>query len=82
MMKLTPKQYEQRFLNSELAADIRGQLELMESDVSYATNGSYAPVLGGDISFTDKHFTYLSLHQNVKPNEYISNLRLKTRVRK
>lgn len=81
-MKLTSKQYEQEFLNSELAVEIKKELELMESDAYYATNGSYAPALGGDISFTDKHFAYLSLNQNVKPNEYLSNLRLKTRIHK
>jgi hypothetical protein len=82
MMRLTSSQYQQAFPASKLGREVRAQLELMESDISYTTNGTYNPAAGGDISFTEKHCTYLSLNQNVKPTEYLSNLRLKTKLRR
>lgn len=80
-MSQSPRQYQQAFLDSEAAVEIKSQLVSMESDPLYITKSSYTPHAEGDISFTDKHFAYLSLHQNVKPSEYMANLRLKTKSR-
>lgn len=80
-MSQSPRQYQEAFLTSEIGLGIREQLQRMEGDPTFITRSSYTPHSENDISFTDKHFAYLSLHQNVKPEEYMSNLRLKTRAR-
>ena len=81
-MKLSPSQYKQQFLSSELSDEIKKRLELMEEDPNYHTGASVSPVNEDIITFADKHFTYICEHPAVKPLEYLSNLRLKTQVRK
>jgi hypothetical protein len=73
------------FFDSEEGAEVKHALRLMESDSTYTTESSYnANELlypGNDMSFVEKHMRYLSAHQNVNPQQYLSNLRLMTRVR-
>jgi hypothetical protein len=80
-MKLTSNEYKRAFIISEVGADVKKQLVMMENDRGYVTNSSYTPTSEVNITFTDKHFTYLSQNQQVKPLEYMANLRLKTRKR-
>ncbi len=67
------------FLASEQAADIRKELERMMSDPCYNTRPSYSAALNDDILFADKHINYLSIHPNVDPDQYMSNLKLITK---
>jgi hypothetical protein len=67
------------YLSSAEAAEIRNELAKMMEDPSYNTRASYSPAAGGDITFVDKHMKYLSLHLNMDPAQYLSNLRLITR---
>ena len=80
-MAVSPTQYQKTFLASDEADKIRQQLIIMEGDPKYATKSFYSPGANEDISFTDKHFTYISTHPNVQPCDYIANLRLKTKLR-
>ena len=65
--------------------DIRDALKSMEIDGSLHTSSSYSAnsVLWPDnqISFTEKHVAYLKAHPALKPEHYLSNLRLKIRKR-
>lgn len=73
------------FPDSEEGIVTKQKLSMMVSDITYTTESGYnANVLlypDNDISFVDKHMRYLSEHQNVNPQQYLSNLRLMTRVR-
>lgn len=80
-MRLSPMQYKQQFLVSDIAEEIKQQLALMEESPGYHTRTSYSPSKAEETSFTDTHIEYLSKHPNVKPSEYMSNLRLKTKLR-
>ena len=72
--------------NSEEGTAIRERLLRMEQDTGYHTeistytaNGSSYP--DNQIPFVDKHLAYLNSHPGVDPEHYMSNLRLKLRVR-
>lgn len=73
------------FVDSEEGHEIKQALCLMAEDSAYITESSYnANELlypGHDMSFVEKHMHYLSVHQNVNPQQYLSNLRLMTRAR-
>ena len=66
-------------------ADILDQLALMAADSNYVTASSYAAnstqYPDNVRSFVEKHRDYLSAHPNTDPQQYISNLRLMTRIR-
>ena len=81
-MQISPNQYKQRFILSELAEDIRQQLQTMQADPAYNTQVSYSPSDEDGVTFEAKHFGYISTHPAVKPLEYLSNLRLMTKIRK
>jgi hypothetical protein len=72
----------QRFLESEDAVEIRKELEKMMKSKDFNTKSTYTPSSIEDQPFVEKHMRYLSLHMNVKPEQYLSNLKLMTRVAK
>ncbi len=80
-MALATNEYKRTFMASEDAGTIRLELERMVTDPSYVTKTFYSP-LNSDISFVDKHLTYLSEHPKLKSSEYLANLRLMTKARK
>ncbi len=73
------------FFESEEGKKTKQALVKMASDNGYTTESSYnANELlypGNDMTFVEKHMHYLSVHQKVNPEQYLSNLRLMTRVR-
>jgi len=73
------------FFDSEEGNEVRRELRQMAADSGYTTESSYNAndVLypGHDMSFVQKHMHYLNTHQNVNPQQYLSNLRLMTKVR-
>jgi hypothetical protein len=73
------------FFDSEEGDEVKRELRLMAADTGYTTESSYNAneVLypGNDMSFVEKHMHYLNTHQNVNPQQYLSNLRLMTKVR-
>jgi hypothetical protein len=69
------------FLESEDAATVKMQLKLMVSDPVYNTRASYHSSILAGTSFVDKHMLYLSLHPAISIQHYLSNLRLKSKIR-
>jgi hypothetical protein len=74
------------YFNSEEGTRIRERLHQMELDdkyhtkvSSYTTDGAHFP--DNQMPFVVKHLTYLNTHPNVDPEQYLSNLRLKLRIR-
>lgn len=80
-MKISSKQLQQTFINSEAAVELREELMAMENDPTFITDSTYVPTIKGEMSFCDKHFAYMSMHQDIQPRDYMNNLRLKTRIR-
>lgn len=82
-MAMSPTQYRQDFIISQVAQDIAQQLEAMVADPRYITRDGYSPASDSDgsVPFVAKHIAYLSTHPKVKPSEYMANLRLMTKVR-
>ena len=73
------------FIESDEGVKVKHELSQMESDKAYFTKSSYnandSLYPDHDMSFVEKHMHYLHTHQNVNPQQYLSNLRLMTRVR-
>ena len=59
---------------------LRGMMvdETFNTDSSFSSNADSYP--DNLITFVDKHMTYLNTHPNIDPRQYVSNLRLMTRV--
>lgn len=68
------------FLSSQEAVEIRNELTRMMNDAGYNTRPKYSALAKGEVLFVDKHITYLSLHLDVNPSHYMSNLRLITKI--
>lgn len=74
------------FFTSPEGLEIVETLTVMAADATYNTRSSYSAnsTLYPDnvMTFVDKHVNYLIKHPTMDPQQYISNLRLMTRVRK
>lgn len=72
-------------LTSEEGQIIRAELESMQSDKRYHTKNTYTAnetdFPDNVMPFVDKHMLYLSKHSELDPQHYLSNLRLKIKVR-
>lgn len=73
------------FLTSEEGISVLEALRAMAADSKYNTAPSYssnaALYSDGLIPFIDKHMHYLRDHPRIDPRQYISNLRLITRIK-
>ena len=71
--------------NSEEGLKIKELLQLMAKDKTYYTESSYSANVNkypnNRRTFVDKHMDYLSAHPTMNPDQYISNLKLVTRIR-
>ena len=76
-MALTTKT--KNFLASQQAIDIREELTRMTEDPNYNTRPTYSAAAKGDVTFVERHMSYLSLHLSVNPEHYLSNLKLITK---
>ena len=70
----------ERFLKSEDATLVRDELDKMMTSPLFNTKSTYSPASVGELSFVDKHMKYLSQHPTLNHQQYLSNLRLKTRI--
>lgn len=73
----------QLFLESEEGINAYRELIKMVEDTTYNTTSTFSPsAVDGNLAFIDKHMNYLCAHLNVSTTQYLSNLRLITKVRK
>ena len=78
--RITNKQKE--FLDSDIAAQARKELKRMSNDPLYNTRSRFTPMQNQALSFVDRHMKYLSEHPKLNPNQYLTNLRLMTRLKR
>jgi hypothetical protein len=72
---------QQEFLKSEAASMARVELKLMVGDPKYNTRNSFSAKSPDEVPFVEKHIQYLCDHPNLNPRHYLSNLKLKTKLR-
>ncbi len=70
------------FLTSAEGEAAYAELMNMVNDKNYSTVSSYSPSSeNGNLLFIDKHMNYLSSHSGVNALQYVSNLKLITKIR-
>lgn len=73
------------FYNTEIGVEILGELNKMAKDRHYNTKSTYSANTevypNNRIPFTDKHMRFLNTNPNISPYQYLSNLRLMTRIK-
>ncbi|MDB5184156.1 MAG: hypothetical protein JWO07_837 [Candidatus Saccharibacteria bacterium] len=72
----------QLFLKSEKAVELRKELQAMVDSMDYNTRAMYSLVESSGAQFVDKHINYMSHYPTMDHWQYVSNLKLKTKVRK
>lgn len=81
--KYAKTQRAQAFLESEEGVAAYGELCRLVEDENYNTASSFSPsATDGNLLFIDKHMNYLCGHLSVNTTQYLSNLKLITKVRK
>ena len=73
---------QQKFLDSDVAAAARKELQRMVDDTGYNTLSVYAANLDHNLPFVEKHMKYLSDHPKLNPDHYLANLRLMTKIKR
>ena len=76
--RLTLRQKE--FFGSSDAVLARAQLKLMDKNPRYNTCLLYFSSKEEGLSFVNKHMLYLSTHPTISVQQYISNLKLKSKI--
>ena len=71
----------QKFLASDEAELIRVDLKKMTADPCFNTKSMYSASTLDDVTFVDKHMKYLADHPKLNPQQYLSNIRLMTRIK-
>ncbi len=80
---MTNTQSRQKFLASDEAEAFRRDLLAIAADPLYNTESIYTTMEETESSvFVQKHMSYLSNNLNITPEQYLSNLKLRTRIRK
>jgi hypothetical protein len=79
---MTTKLTKRTFLDSEKAKLLRDELTTMVKSKDYNTQALYSPAEGDGNQFVEKHMTYMSEYLGMDHWQYISNLKLKTKIRK
>ncbi len=73
------------FLESAEAVSVKERLLSMAANIDYSTTSTYSSDGGKypdhQMSFVDKHMSYLASHPSVNPEQYLANLRLMSRIR-
>lgn len=73
------------FANDEEMIEFKTELALMVENNAYNTQPSFSANTerypDNRIPFIDKHMNYLMSHKGIDSHQYISNLRLMTRIR-
>ncbi len=71
----------QQFLQSEKATALRTELEDMVKDPGYNTHVRYSLVTVDGSQFVNKHMTYMANHLQMDHKQYVSNIKLMTKLR-
>lgn len=80
--KYAKTQRAQEFLKSDEGREVYEELMKMVEDSSYNTVSTFSPSAeDGTLLFIDKHMSYICSHLGVNSAQYLSNLRLITKVR-
>lgn len=73
------------FFETDEGIEAKQVLKAMALDATYNTQSSYNSndtlYPGHQMSFVDKHMSYLRAHPATDPTQYLSNLRLMTRIK-
>ncbi|MBP7018610.1 hypothetical protein KBB17_03855 [Candidatus Saccharibacteria bacterium] len=70
---------------TEEGKNIKQKLKSMQTNDGYITDSCYST--NGEeyennlMTFAEKHMHYLNTHPNVNPDQYLSNLRIMTKIR-
>jgi hypothetical protein len=71
----------EKYLKTDVAKTVSAELEAMVDNPVYKTDSSYTPSSEDRISFVNKHLRYLSTHQKLNYQQYLSNLKLMTKIK-
>jgi hypothetical protein len=82
-MTFIPTESRRKFLASDEALWAREQLQLLVDNTQYNTpeKASYAHPETQPLSFVEWNLMYLTEHPQIRVSDYISNVRLRTRLR-
>lgn len=69
------------FFASEEGKQLRDQLTKMTEDDAYNTRTMYSTSEKDGMTFVDKHMKYMGLYPNLNRQQYVSNLRLMTKLK-
>lgn len=72
----------QQFLKSEEAETLRKELQNMVKDPNYNTYVRYSLVTTNGSQFVNKHMAYMANHLQMNHRQYVSNIKLMTKLRK
>jgi hypothetical protein len=67
------------FYESQKGIALREELIRMTESESYNTNSTYSTLDPNGITFVEKHMKYMSLYPAMNCEQYVSNLKLKTK---
>src|ERR1700757_2232936 len=79
---MTNSQSRTAFLKTEKARLLREELLAMVKSPEYNTRPIYSTVESEGSQFVEKHMNYMSDFRNMDHWQYVSNLKLKTKIRK
>jgi hypothetical protein len=68
------------FFNSEEGMELRSELVRMTQSDEFATRTMYSTNDKDGLTFVDKHMRYMSLYPALNRQQYISNLKLMTKI--
>jgi hypothetical protein len=68
------------FFESEEGTWLRDELVSMVKSSDYNTRSTYTALSNDELLFVDKHMNYMSNFPNINRRQYLSNLKLKTKL--
>lgn len=68
------------FFASEEGEWLRSELIAMAKSAQYNTKSTYTTISEDELLFVDKHMNYVSSYPNINAKQYLSNLKLKTKL--
>ena len=69
------------FFESEQGKTLRDELTKMAKSKNYNTNTMYSTYDPNGMSFIDKHMKYMSQYPTLNYNQYVSNLKVMTKIK-